>query len=694
MKKKNLLPILIIVLIIASLALVYFSGMLVTPSNREMGTYTAVENKDILDFQYKREMDILKDYEAGTYTLQNPYVIQDPYQANPLSAVIIFETDQPSITQIFVEGKDDLVSFNYTYQQPKTHHEIAVLGLYPDSENTVRITVNTETGDAQSVDLQLKTEALPIDFPTINVEVSQPELMEPGVTLMIPCFETNYTYLLDANGDVRAYFSYKSFGHGTAMRMLENGRLLVTGDVMKIMPYNMHNLWEMNLLGKVFKEYEIPNAIHHDIIELENGDFLATSNNVDMPLNYDTREDVIIQIDRTTGLVTKEHDLRAMLDENRSPYHHFDPNIENAPSLDWAHLNSVEFDYDDNGIIASSPIQSAIVKFNSETDEIQWILSAPENWDTEYHDDLLTPLEPEDFEWMWGQHAVKILPDEDNNPDTIDLLVFDNGQVRSYSEESGIAPENNYSRAVIYRVDEKKMTVEQLWQYGKERGSEAYSTFLGSSDYLPETENILSSFGGMLRKDGIPVDSIIDGVLGKQQIVSRVIEVQQSGEPVFEVFMTPNNKNNAETYQARRIELYTSGIDYSLGQLQAQQFGEVQSARMEDITLLNFFINRFDFSFTQLYEKDGYLIYQGYFFYQDEAYLLGRMNMVLKNRENEYIFQGNSGINGNIYGRIDLSQLEPGEYAIYAIGGVIEGNDVNGKIKPGYNPTGYKITVE
>ncbi len=697
MKKKILIIAAVLIVIVGAGAVIYLSGILVMPTDAMMKGYTAVESNEILAFQYQRELDILKDYKAGKYTLQNPYIIQDPYQANPLSALVIFETEQPATSLVTVQGKDEFTTFSSSTRQPKTHHEVAVLGLYPDTNNKVRVAIQMNGSPDQSAELSLKTEALPHDFPSIEVEASKPELMEAGVTLMVPCFETNTTYLLDARGDVRGYFTNKNFGHGTAMRVLDNGRLIATGDIMKIMPYNMYTLWEMNLLGKVFVEYDIPNAVHHEIIELEDGDFLATSNNKDMPFKYNTREDVIIKIDRESGLVSEEYDLRKILAEKRNPYNHFDPGIINQPNHDWAHLNSVEVDTRDGSIITSSPIQSTVVKFDPKTKEIRWILSSPEGWDGEfsgYQKYLLKPIGQQPFEWAWGQHGVKILSDADKNPDTIDLLMFDNGQSRSYLKETSVPPEKNYSRAVIYRIDEKKMTIEQLWQYGKERGSEAYATFLGSADMLPRTGNVLIDFGGMLRKDGVPVDSIVDGVLGLQQIQSRVVEVLPNGEAVFDIHVTPKNTSNAETYQARRIDLYTNGVDTALGETKGQRLGVVQSSDLVKVDLPKIFINNLDFTFNQLFEKDGYLIAQGNFLYQDKAYLLGRVNFVLKNRTNEYIFQGPSGLNGSFYTRIDLSKLEAGEYAIYAVGAVVDGIDANGQMKPGYNPTGYKIVVK
>ena len=698
MKKKFVITGIVLVLILALVGVGFFTGVLVKPFPQRMNTYSEVKSYDILAFQNQREQDILQDYRAGHYTLQAPYILQDPYQANPLSAMVIFETDQPAQATVTVFGKDDYSTFHYTYPENATHHEIAVLGLYPGVENKVQISIHREGAADETADVPLKTEALPFDFPKLDIQVSKPAEMEPGVNLMIPCFETNYTYLLDANGAVRGYFTNKNFGHGTAMRILQNGRLIATGDVMKIMPYNMYTLWEMNLLGKVFVEYEIPNAVHHDVIELANGNFLAASNNANMPAKYDTREDVIIQVDRQSGLVVQQYDLRKILDDSRKPYNHFDPGIINQPNHDWAHTNSVEVDPSDGSIIASSPIQSTVVKFDPTSGAIRWILSSPEGWDGQYsrfQRYLLKPTGSSDFEWQWAQHGVKVLPDTDHNPDTIDLLLMDNGQARSFDQATSILPENNYSRAVIFRIDQVKMTVEQLWRYGKERGSEAYSTFLGNADLLPKTGNINISFGGMMRKDnGTPVDEIVQGVLGQVQVQSRVVEVQKSGNVVFDVSVTPNHTTTAETFQTRRIDLYTDGIQYKLGELPGQRKGEIQSAELITQAVPKFIINTLDLNFTQLFVSNGYLMAQGNFLYQGKAYMLGRINLVLMSQARDYVFQGNPGLNGNFYSRIDLQKLQPGEYAVYALGGVVDGMDAKGKIKAGFNPTGYKVLVK
>lgn len=56
-----------------------------------------------------------------------------------------------------------------------------------------------------------------------------------------------------------------------------------------------------------------------------------------------------------------------------------------------------------------------------------------------------------------------------------------------------------YSRAVIYKVNEKKGTVEQIWEYGKERGKEWYSSVTSLAEYQPDLDSIMlySAVAGM-----------------------------------------------------------------------------------------------------------------------------------------------------------------------------------------------------
>jgi len=56
--------------------------------------------------------------------------------------------------------------------------------------------------------------------------------------------------------------------------------------------------------------------------------------------------------------------------------------------------------------------------------------------------------------------------------------------------EQPALPEMKYSRAVVYKIDQKKMTVEQIWEYGKERGHAWYSPVTSLTEYYQDKNSV------------------------------------------------------------------------------------------------------------------------------------------------------------------------------------------------------------
>ncbi|VFS46077.1 Arylsulfotransferase (ASST) [Budvicia aquatica] len=69
-----------------------------------------------------------------------------------------------------------------------------------------------------------------------------------------------------------------------------------------------------------------------------------------------------------------------------------------------------------------------------------------------------------------------------------------------------------YSRGVEYTVDEKNMTVQQNWEYGKERGFEWYSPITSVTQFRPETKTMFmySATAGM--SGTTPLTSVLNEV--------------------------------------------------------------------------------------------------------------------------------------------------------------------------------------
>lgn len=485
------------------------------------------------NYQDLTEQQYLEQYRDGDFTVQDPLIILDPYDTAPLTALVMFHTDEPTRVRVTVAGTDDNSSIARTYESYRTEHRVPVLGLYPDSANSVELQLETEDGDviAES-SVTIETEPLPEDFLQPELVHSEPAQMADGLSFMIP--STKYLYAIDANADVRWYSTEPI---KLAFERLRNGHIIFATQDEARDQYNQ--LIEIDMLGKVYNTYVVQiegydksNIIHHDVIELPNGNLLATTHEPDS--KYE--QDQMIAIDRKTG-----ETLRFINDRDLFPAAAYEEYTgKNADVNDWIHQNAIFFDKDDQSILISGRSQDSILKLSYPDAEIEWILAAHQDWPDSYDKYLLDPVG--DVKFPAGQHAMKIMPDQDGDPDTEDILLFDNNTVitRGNTDIS-----DTYSRGVQYRIDEVDKTVEEVWSYGEERGTDFFSAIIGNTQYLPNADNVLITSGAIST--------------GEDTTESRIVEVSHDEDPhvVFEV-KTPEfgSDDHRYIYRSFRWPLY------------------------------------------------------------------------------------------------------------------------------------------
>ncbi|MBC1537916.1 aryl-sulfate sulfotransferase [Listeria seeligeri] len=497
---------------------------------------------DLVDEQTAIEKQLKADSEDAT--LEKPYVKLNPYGTSPLTALLLFNTAEKMKITIEVEGENaDTTIESEVGSEYTTEHEVAVLGLYADKTNTVKITAVTQDGKKTEKTITIQTNKLPSEMPTIDVKTSDTKKMEQtGNQLTFITPSTKYAYGVDSNGDVR-WYSTKYNSH--VFKELKNGHLLyLTKYDNADDTYSL--LLETDYLGKIYHAYSMTteaeseqsgssskSAIHHDAIELPSGNLLLT-------INDDTKymEDTMIEIDRQTGEVVKTIDLKDILPEE----FYKDYKARSDGKVDWFHQNAIWYDESDDSIIISSRSQDTVMKIDYNSTKIKWILSDKEGWPDSYKKYLLTPT-GDDFKYPAGQHAVEILSDQDDNSDTVDILLYDNNEVvtRGDEEESG-----KYSEAVQYRINEKTKKVEIVFSFGKELGEDYWTEIVGAARYMETTGNYLVNFGH--RKDG------------KE---SSIIEVNQAGEVAFEMNLT-SFPDSAWAYRAERFSLYPASYKYKM----------------------------------------------------------------------------------------------------------------------------------
>ena len=462
----------------------------------------------------------------------------------PLAAEINLTTTQPVRVEAFIPGRHSKAGdVTNRFEEVSTSHVLPILGLYASTDNSVRLRFFDVSGaDLGEVSRTITTDPLIAGLPTTSVEVNRPG-HKPGMHL-VSYFGITGKFLpmtpviIDSEGAVRWFADFgeheflSSLFYDAGVERLANGDLYF-GDG------SSGRIAAIDMLGNVTGQWPIPGYVfHHNVLEMTpHGNLLATVSKNGLA----TIEDHIVEIDRSSATIVQEWDLRLSLDQTRTAW--------SANTRDWFHGNGLAYDAIRDAIIVSGRVQGTVKLTRDNT--VVWILAPHRDWSNagngvDLTTRLLTPLdaagaqitEPEvlqgtrkhpDFDWPWYQHAPELLPNGD-------VLIFDNGENRHFTGGP------RYSRAVVYRIDEDNLTVQQVWEYGEERGNATYSAIVSDVDYHPVEDNIV----------------FMPGAVFDPSPVGRIVEIDvQSREVVFEASIrAPGAQYGITFHRVERLPLY------------------------------------------------------------------------------------------------------------------------------------------
>ena len=447
-------------------------------------------------------------------------LILNPSGYAPLSAKILLQTSEEARVSLKIIGKNgvgsDLVQ---NFPGLGTTFDIPVHGLYASLNNTVILSFEDGSGnDLGSKTYQVQTASLISEMPQITIQEAKRDQMAEGMTL-VSYFGHNGSlfpqrpFIFDSYGDIRWYLDFSlhpqlnNLFYDDGIAQLANGNFYFGSGGNAFGAGGDNLIYEIDLFGNVINTWDMPGyGFHHEVLEKPNGNFLVTVNK----LSAATIEDHIIEIDRVSKEIVNVWDLNLSMENTRTAL--------TNDLVDWFHANAVSYDDTDDAILVSGRTQ-ALVKLNSEN-EVIWIMGPHKDWGIsgngiDLNTLLLQPLDVDgqpiveqavldgdenhpDFEWNWYQHAPLIMPNGN-------IMLFDNGDNRNFTGNE------DYSRAVAFGVDGLNKTIQQVWQYGKERGEETYSRIVSDVDYLESVDHVLFSpgavsFNGSLYGKSIEVD--------------------------------------------------------------------------------------------------------------------------------------------------------------------------------------------
>ena len=489
----------------------------------------------LINRQAEAEAQMLKRFEEGIYTIANPLVVYNAYLVNPLSAVICFETEEETAVTLTVLGKTVQGNISHTFPKAKKH-VLPVVGLYSEYQNKVEIRAYRGETNVVTIDVPDVFDGKKVIF---SMDTT-PEYLQDNIILVSPAGE-DLAVGFDYAGDARWHMNIPCVFD---VKRLKNGNLIMGTNRVIQMPYYMSGLYEISPCGKIYKEFRLPGGYHHDEFEMEDGNLLVLTDD----LRRNTVEDMCVLVDRNTGAILKTWDYKKFLNPETVSH------SGSWSDHDWFHNNAVWYDKNTNSLTFSGRHVDAMVNIDFETGDLNWIIGDPAGWPQEMVDKYFFKPIGNNFEWQYEQHANVITPNGD-------VMCFDNHYYghKAVEREQFLSADNSYSRGVRYRINTKDMTIEQVWQYGKDRGAEFFSPYICNVEYYNEGHYMVHSGGIAYDKDGNPSEAL--GAFASSQgghLESITVEICDN-KKMLELHVPGNY------YRGEKLKLYSDGINLELG---------------------------------------------------------------------------------------------------------------------------------
>lgn len=241
------------------------------------------EEKDVLLVQSNKELY----FNVYGYSIDNPNVIINPYGNSPLTAIVMFETEEYSNVELIIKSKNGTEDIKYKFDKDK-YHIIPIYGLYADYNNTIVI-----KSENKEKTINIKTDKLPDDFKYRH------EIVNKNFTF----YNSNYPYAIDSKGDVRWYLNRHYYGNIT---VFDNASIIIGSDRYDD-DGNTVSFYKMNLLGKIYNEYILEEG-YYGYNTMHDGNILVLSKK-------------LLLIDIQTGEIISEY-----IDNNNFDYLGVDKN--------------------------------------------------------------------------------------------------------------------------------------------------------------------------------------------------------------------------------------------------------------------------------------------------------------------------------------------------------------------------------
>ena len=490
-KKNYILIGVLIVVIVGALLVKYFSGK--THENLLNGDTVIGQS---LSSKEQAEVDnYLKDeLVKNKYTLDRAKVYVNPYNANPLSAMIIFYTDKSLEVSVTVKGKNnDDFTINYG---KSNYHYIPVYGLYSDYENTVVVTL----GDKTTKEFKIKIDKVEVS----SVTTKSGNVTTPGDLYLLTSPISMNSFGLDGYGNVR-WMLNDTYYHN--IKVLDNGHLLIGIDTDSTsgLPTVIR---EIDYLGRIYNEYTIDSGYLNDFFVKSNGNIIVTSKNADRI----TISDLVLEIDKNTGKIVKQIDVYKLFESIDKS---FTDGIERD---DYFYNSGIEYYEDTDTLLLTYWGGEMVVSIDYSDSKINWIFTNPNNLPSSFDNYLLKG--DDGFVYPKAMHQAKLSGDT--------LKVLDNGYSTIKNETDLSNLKGSYSSVNTYTITDKKIALTNSYNDNKKYFSYALGdlkTVGNGKDIIlfgRELDGVDYSKGGSIHEYGNLSSALLEVTNNKETLNLRI----------------------------------------------------------------------------------------------------------------------------------------------------------------------------
>lgn len=480
-------------------------------------TYNAEEQQKIAD-------ELEKKKESQEYTLSNMLIEYNPFGTNTQSLYVYFETDSAVKVSYTIHVKeDDIADFSrnvYQDEEYQKEHEFQVIGLIPDTENTITFYITNEDGSTDTKEIVYEMGSLyGEEAVQLDTDVKQSaDKLEDGLYVVLgndsPSMDFMYYY--DNNGVLR----------GEVPLLGYRSHRLIFDENSMYYSISEKKMAQVNRLGQVTKVYDLGNyKLHHDYVFDENGNMLILATDT----TQDSVEDIVLKLDVNSGEVTEVLDLGDLFGEYKKTC------VKNSSDeLDWMNINTIQ--YIGNGsVLLSSRETSTIIKVDNIYDGpvVSYMIGEKDFWkDTSYVSLLLN--KKGDFTIQGGQHTITYETDESLSDGQYYLYMFDNNigisETRPDYDWSSIglkvssAVDGKNSKYYKYLVDENEGTFELVDSF-----KVPYSGYVSSAQETGDNVLVDSGLKGTFTEYDVDHKAIVTYKMDYEKFIYRVFKYKFDG---------------------------------------------------------------------------------------------------------------------------------------------------------------------